>query len=79
MTWRRRFLTQSNFLSTTSLACISGISVHPSFCSVRRSLYGDGNKHTHIHIHTEASNKASFQSFVSKVEIQNGRFPGKYC
>ena len=45
MTWRRRYLAQSNFLSTTSLAW--SLALHLLFCSVRRSLYG-GKRHVRI-------------------------------
>ena len=38
MTWRRRYLTQSHFLSTASLDW--SLVLHLLFCSVRRSLYG---------------------------------------
>ena len=46
LTWRRRFLTQSNFLSTTSLACLSGSSLIVLSQS-GEAFTVDGNKHTH--------------------------------
>ena len=46
MTWRRRNLTHSKFLSTTLLAW--SLALHLLFFSVSRSLYG-GRKYTHTH------------------------------
>ena len=63
MTWRRGYLTQNNFLSTTSLAW--SLALDFFFFSLRRSLYG-GSKHTHTHhTHTRASS-SSQQNFAFK-------------
>ena len=48
MMWWWRYLTQSNFLSTTTFAW--SLALHLCFCSVRRSLYG-GRKYTHTPTH----------------------------
>ena len=54
MTWRRRYLTQSNFLSTTSLTwCLA---LHLLFCFSQekplRWMKIVTHTHTHIHTHT---------------------------
>ena len=49
MIWWWIYLTQSGFLSTTSLAW--SLALHLLFVSTRRSLYG-GRKSTHTHPHT---------------------------
>ena len=71
ITWWRRYLTQSNFLSSTSLAW--SLALH-LFCSVRRSLYG-GRKythtraraHTHTHTHTHTPTNTHTHTHVSSI------------
>ena len=47
MTWRQRFLTQSNFLSTTSLACVSGSTSIVLFSQVKLLPWTEINTYTH--------------------------------
>ena len=53
MTWRWKYLTESNFLSTTSLAW--SLALHSLFCfSQKKPLrWKEINTHTHTHTHTE--------------------------
>ena len=50
LTWLQRYLIQKKFLSIPSLTWT--LALHFLSCSVRRSLYGEENKHTHTHTHT---------------------------
>ena len=60
MTWRRRYLTQNNFLSTTSL--VWSLVLHLLFClsqekplrqkEIPTHIYTHTNTHTHTHTHT---------------------------
>ena len=56
MMWRRRYLTQSNFLSTTSLAW--SLALHLLFCfSQEKPLrWKEIHTHTHTHTHTHIDN-----------------------
>ena len=73
VTWRRRSLTESHFLSTTSL--VWSLALRLLFCSVRRSLYS-GRKytktHTNIHTHTHT------HTHRSQVTTTTNRLPTKY-
>ena len=50
MTWRRRYLTQNNFLSTTSLAW--SLALHLLFCFSQEKPLRWKEIHTHTHTHT---------------------------
>ena len=50
MTWRRRYLTRSNFLSTTSLAW--SLALHLLFCFSQGKSLRWKETHTHTHTHT---------------------------
>ena len=50
MTWRWRYLTQSNFLSTTSLAW--SLALHLLFCFSQGKSLRWKETHTHTHTHT---------------------------
>ena len=71
MTWRRRYLTQSHFLSTTSLDW--SLALYLLFCSVRRSLYG-GRKEIHTHTHTHTHTHAHKPTLTYLVSIKTKNF-----
>ena len=63
ITWCQRYLTQSNFLSTTSLAW--SLALHLLFFSVREAFTVEGNKQTHTHIHTHTHTHTHTQRQLS--------------
>ena len=64
MTWRRRFLTRSNFLSATLLACISGSTSIVLFSQEKPLQW------TEIHTHTHTRSNCS-QVFFKRAILKN--------
>ena len=69
MMWRQRFLTQSNFLSTTSLACISGSTSIVLFNQEKPLRWTEINTHTHTHTHTSSNYKQYLNHFGEKTQL----------
>ena len=68
MTWRRRFLTRNNFLSTTSLACISGSTSIALLSKEKPLRWTETHTHTHAHTHMRAE-KSPFEKQIPKLDL----------
>ena len=87
MTWRRRYLTQSNFLSTTSLAW--SLALH-LFCfsqplrwkEIHTHKHTHTHTHTHIYTHTHTTvnlynlESPKFSEYGRRLAVENFQMPG---